>query len=148
MPRIARTVFADIPHHVTQRGNRRENVFFTEGDRDAYLELLTEYCRDHEVKILAYCLMTNHVRLVAVPRQEDGLQCVFKPVDMRHAQYINRQHGWSGHLWQGRFFSSPLDEAYLWFCVRHVERNPVRAGMAERAEDYPRSSAAAHCGLK
>ncbi len=128
MPRIARTVFAELPHHVTQRGNRRENVFFTEQDRKTYLERLTEYCRDHEVEILAYCLMTNHVHLIAAPRHEDGLHRVFKPVHMRYAQYVNRQHGWSGHLWQGRFFSSVPDEAFLWFCVRYVERNPVRAG--------------------
>ena len=92
--------------------------------------------------------MKNHVYLIAIPEEKDGLQRVLKPVHMRYAQYINRQHKWSGHLWQGRFFSSPLDEAYLWFCVRYVERNPVRAGMVERAEQYPWSSAAARCGLK
>ncbi|MDM8546292.1 transposase [Candidatus Venteria ishoeyi] len=148
MPRIARTVFAELPHHIIQRGNRRGNVFFTDEDRDVYLEWLQEYCQKHEVEILAYCLMTNHVHLVAAPKTESGLQRVFKPIHMRYAQYINRQYGWSGHLWQGRFFSSPLDEAYLWFCVRYVERNPVRAGMVERAEDYLWSSAAAHCGLR
>jgi putative transposase len=76
------------------------------------------------------------------------LQRALKPLHMRYAQHINRKRQWSGHLWQGRFFSSPLDEAYLWFCVRYVERNPVRAGMVEQAEDYPWSSAAGHCGLR
>jgi putative transposase len=148
MPRLARTVFAGLPHHITQRGNRRDNVFFAEEDREIYLEWLEEYCLRHEVEILAYCLMTNHIHLVAVPAQTDGLQCALKPLHMRYTQYINRRRKWSGHLWQGRFFSSPLDEAYLWFCVCYVERNPVRAGIVERAEDYPWSSAAAHCGLK
>ncbi len=148
MPRIARIVFAGLPHHITQRGNRRGDVFFEDADRSTYLEMLTEYCELHEVDILAYCLMTNHVHLVAVPSREDGLQRVFKPLNMRHAQDINRRHGWSGHLWQGRFFSSVLDEIYLWFCVRYVERNPVRAGIVERAQDYPWSSAVAHCGLE
>ncbi len=148
MPRIARIVFAGLPHHITQRGNRRGDVFFEDADRSTYLEMLTEYCELHEVDILAYCLMTNHVHLVAVPSREDGLQRVFKPLHMRHAQDINRRHGWSGHLWQGRFFSSVLDEIYLWFCVRYVERNPVRAGIVERAHDYPWSSAVAHCGFK
>jgi len=148
MPRIAREVFAGIPHHVTQRGSRRDNVFFVDEDRDTYLDLLTEYCHKYSVDILAYCLMTNHVHLVAVPTHKDGLERVLKPLHMRYAQYVNRRNGWSGHLWQGRFFSSPLDDEYLWFCVRYVERNPVRAGMVESAEDYPWSSAAAHCGLR
>ena len=148
MPRIARIVFAGLPHHITQRGNRREDVFFLDEDREIYLTWLQKYCSIHKVHVLAYCLMTNHVHLIVVPQQEDGLQGVLKPLHMRYAQRINRRRGWSGHLWQGRFFSSPLDEAYLWFCVRYVERNPVRAGMVEQAEDYPWSSAAAHCGLK
>lgn len=122
MPRLARTVFAGLPHHITQRGNRRENVSFTEEDREVYLEWLGEYCQRHEVGILAYCLMTNHIHLVAVPSREDSLQRAPKPLHMRYAQHINRKRQWSGHLWQGRFFSSPLDEAYLWFCVRYVER--------------------------
>ncbi|AUI68052.1 transposase [Beggiatoa leptomitoformis] len=100
MPRLARTVFAGISHHITQRGNRRENVFFAEENRQIYLEWLEEYCRRHEVEILAYCLMTNHIHLVAVPAQDDGLQCALKPLHMRYAQHINRQRKWSGHLWR------------------------------------------------
>jgi putative transposase len=146
MPRLPRTVFADLPHHVTQRGNRREDIFFTDEDREAYLSWLREYSDKHQVEILAYCLMTNHIHLVAVPASDDGLQRVLKPLHMRYAQRINRVRGWKGHLWQGRFFSSPLDEAYLWAAVRYVERNPVRAGMERRAQDYRWSSAAAHCG--
>jgi putative transposase len=147
MPRIARTVFAGIPHHITQRGNRRGPVFFTDDDRVRYLGWLASYCRKHQVDILAYCLMANHVHLVAVPAQENSLECALKPLHMRHAQAINRRYGWSGHLWQGRFFSSPLDQAHLVAAVRYVERNPVRAGIVRRAEAYPWSSAAAHCGL-
>lgn len=148
MPRLSRTVFAGVPHHVTQRGNRREGIFFTDEDREAYLSWLKEYCEKFGVEILAYCLMTNHIHLVAVPATNDGLQRVLKPLHMRYAQRINRVRGWKGHLWQGRFFSSPLDEAYLWAAVRYVERNPVRAGMERRAEDYRWSSAAAHCGKR
>lgn len=147
MPRLARTVFAGFPHHITQRGNRHENVFFTEEDRQLYLEWLKEYALRYKVKILAYCLMSNHIHLIAVPAQPDSLQRAFKPLHMRYAQYINRKQRWSGHLWQGRFFSSPLDEAYLWSCVRYVERNPVRASMVAKAEYYPWSSAAGHCKL-
>ncbi len=146
MPRLPRTVFANLPHHVTQRGNRREDIFFTDEDREAYLSWLKEYSDKHQVEILAYCLMTNHVHLVAVPATEEGLQRVLKPLHMRYAQRINRERGWKGHLWQGRYFSSPLDDAYLWAAVRYVERNPVRAGIVNRAENYRWSSAAAHCG--
>ena len=90
--------------------------------------------------------MTNHVHLIAVPATDDGLQQTLKPLHMR--QRLNRQRQWSGHVWQGRFFSSPLDDAYLWTALRYVECNPVRAGMAERAQDYRWSSAATHCGLR
>jgi len=145
MPRLARTVFAQVPHHVTQRGNRRENVFFTDDDRRAYLGWLKEYCEKHAVAVLAYCLMSNHVHLVAVPDSDDGLHRALKPMHMRYAQRINRRQGWRGHLWQGRFFSSPLDDAYLWAALRYVERNPVRAKLVRKAENYPWSSAAAHC---
>jgi putative transposase len=148
MPRLSRTVFAGVPHHVTQRGNRREDIFFTDEDREAYLSWLKEYSEKFGVEILAYCLMTNHIHLVAVPATDDGLHGVLKPLHMRYAQRINRARGWKGHLWQGRFFSSPLDEAYLWAAVRYVERNPVRAGMVRRAENYRWSSAAAHCGRR
>ena len=147
MPRVARTVVANVPHHITQRGNRREAVFFVDEDRTAYLGWLREYAEKHGVEVLAYCLMTNHVHLVAVPPRTDSLHSMLKPLHMRFAQRINRQKGWSGHVWQGRFFSSPLDEDYLWAAIRYVERNPVRAGMVAMAESYDWSSAPAHCGL-
>ena len=145
MPRLARTVFARVPHHITQRGNRREDVFFTDADRKTYLTWLTAYCAEHRVEILAYCLMTNHVHLIAVPTTDEGLERVLRPLHMRYAQRINRRRMWKGHLWQGRFFSSPLDTAYLWAAIRYVERNPVRAKLVRKAENYPWSSAPAHC---
>lgn len=148
MPRLPRTVCAGVPHHVTQRGNRREQVFFTDGDRRAYLGWLQEYAKKYEVDILSYCLMTNHVHLVAVPTTTDSLHQALKPLHMRYAQRINRARGWNGHIWQGRFFSSALDDGYLWAAIRYVERNPVRARMVKKAEDYPWSSAAAHCRLE
>lgn len=148
MPRLSRIVFAGVPHHVTQRGNRRETVFFTDEDRHAYLDALREYCRKHRVEVLAYCLMSNHIHLIAVPERDDGLERVLRPLHMRHAQRVNRNRDWKGHLWQGRFFSSPLDEQYLWAAIRYVERNPVRAKMVRKAENYAWSSAAGHCGLR
>jgi putative transposase len=146
MPRQARAVFSGVPHLVTQRGNRGEPVFFDDEDRSTYLTWLQEYCAAHRVEILAYCLMPNQVQLVAIPASDDGLQQVMKPLHMRHAQRVNRAQGWTGHLWQGRFLSSALDNAYLWAAVRYVEREPVRAGLVRRAENFAWSSAAAHCG--
>jgi putative transposase len=148
MPRLARAVFAGIPHHVTQRGNRREEVFFSDEDRCHYLEWLGEYCIKHQVDVLAYCLMTNHVHLVLVPNTEIGLHQVLKPLHMRYAQRINHSRSWKGHVWQGRYFSSPLDDRYTWAAIRYVERNPVRAKMVRKAENHLWSSAAGHCGLK
>ena len=146
MPRLARPVFSGVPHHITQRGNRRENVFFSDADREAYLEWLAGYCAKHRVEVLAYCLMSNHIHVVAVPERGDALERVFRPLHTRYAQRINRLKKWKGHLWQGRFFSSALDEIYLWAAIRYVERNPVRARLVRRAENYPWSSAASHCG--
>jgi len=145
---MARVVIPDCPHHVTQRGNRREDVFFTDADRLRYLELLAEYAAKHGLAVQAYCLMPNHVHLVAVPRAEASLGAALKPVHMRYAQHVNWTQRLEGRLWQGRFFSCPLDEEHLWAAVRYVERNPVRGGLVEFAEDYRWSSAGARCGLR
>ena len=136
MPRLPRAAFPNIPHHITQRGNRREDVFFSDEDRLFYLELLQQYCKKYRVAVLAYCLMDNHVHLVLTPETADGLQKVLKPVHMRYAQYMNKLNGWKGHLWQGRFFSSALDERYTCSTIRYVERNPVQANMIEATEEY------------
>jgi len=147
MPRLARVVIPNIPYHITQRGNRGEDVFFCEADKAFYLKLLKQYSHKYSVKVWAYCLMSNHVHLILRPSTDQGLQQVLKPLHMRYAQYINKKHNWKGHLWQGRFFSSALDEAYTHSAIRYVELNPVRAGMVARAEDYVWSSAQAHLGL-
>ena len=147
MPRLARVVIPDTPYHVTQRGNRREDVFFCDEDREFYLALLKEYCQKYAVDVWAYCLMTNHIHLILRPSDSDGLQKVLKPLHMRYAQYINKKKGWKGHLWQGRFFSSALDEAYTHSAIRYVEQNPVRAKMVTHACDFPWSSARAHSGV-
>lgn len=148
MPRVARSVFAGFPHHVTQRGNRRGDVFFCDADRSTYLDWLRQYCDKSGVQILAYCLMTNHIHLVAVPETDQSLEMMLRPLHTRYAMRVNRVMGWKGHVWQGRYFSSALDESYLWAAIRYVERNPVRGGLVSRAEDYRWSSAAAHCGRR
>lgn len=148
MPRIARHVFPGLPHHVVQRGNRRENVFFGDADRAAYLRWLREYCVKYGVQLLAYCLMTNHVHFIAVPLTASALEETFRALHTRYAMRVNRIRQSTGHVWQGRPFSAVLDEPYLYTAVRYVELNPVRAGMVEKAEQYRWSSASAHCGLR
>ena len=148
MPRLARVVIPNLPYHITQRGNRRDDVFFDDEDREFYLQTLKEYAKKFEVEVWAYCLMTNHIHLILKPSTEKGLQQVLKPLHMRYAQYINKKMGWKGHLWQGRYFSSALDEAYTYSAIRYVEQNPVRAGMVKDASEYVWSSARTHLGLE
>ena len=144
MPRVARTVAEGYPHHVTQRGNYRQTVFKSDNDYNQYLQWLKHYSQKYELRIWAYCLMKNHVHFVCVPEKEYSLAKTFNMLHMRYAQNINRRRKRSGHLWQGRFYSSILDERHTYAAVRYVENNPVRAGLVKKAEEYPYSSAAAH----
>ena len=148
MARLARVVVPGVPHHLTQRGNRREDVFFGDVGRECFLALLAKYARQHSLGLWAYCLMSNHVHLIVVPQDVHGLGRAMRAVNAAYARYVNERQGLCGHLWQGRFFSCPLDVAHQWSAVRYVERNPVRAKIVLRAEDYAWSSAAAHCGLR
>jgi len=126
MPRVARVVIPNLAHHLTQRGNNRQAVFFTDDDRRFYLDLLGDMARAEGVEIVAWCLMTNHGHLIAVPAEPAALERAVGQTHWRYAQAINRLHVRSGHLWQGRFFSCPLDDEHLVAAVRYVERNPVR----------------------
>ncbi len=145
---MARVVVPDVPHHVTQRGDRRETVFLARGDYQRYLALLREYSIPRGLDVVAYCLMPNHVHLVVIPHCADSLATVLKPVHLRLAQYVNWTHGMTGRRWQGRYFSCPLDVRHTATAVRYVELNPVRAGLVREAESYQWSSAAAHAGLR
>ena len=144
MPRLARVVVPGLPHHVTQRGNRRQRTFFEQGDYDAYINFMAAWCKRWHVEVWAYCLMPNHVHLVVVPETEDGLRRAIGEAHRRYTAGVNRREDWRGHLWQGRFASFPMDDDHLWVGTRYVELNPVRAGLADRPEAYPWSSAAAH----
>ena len=146
MPRLARIAIPGVPHHVTQRGNNRQDVFFTDEDRSFYLEWLAKCAAEAGLDILGYCLMTNHVHLVVVPQGADSLAEGLGRAHWRYSQRVNRLHGRSGHLWQGRFFSCALDEAHAYRALAYVERNPVHAKMVRNAWDYPWSSAGAHVG--
>ncbi len=144
MSRHARVVIPGIPHHVTQRGNRRQPVFFKEVDRLIYLRILKQESERYGVAIWAYCLMENHVHLIAVPEKQFSLARMMSALHWRYTRWINHREGWKGFLWQGRFSSFPMDESYLLAAVRYVERNPVQAGIVEKADDYRWSSARAH----
>lgn len=144
MARIARAVAPGIPHHVTQRGNRRQQTFFNDEDYQFYLELVSEWCTTFHVETWAYCLMPNHIHLIAVPETKDGLNLAIGEAHRRYSRRINFREGWRGHLWQGRFSSFILDERYLLACTKYVELNPVRAGLVEKPEAWPWSSAKAH----
>ncbi len=148
MPRSARIVIPGLPHHITQRGNRKQAVFFRDVDQEVYLSLFAAKCVQFAVSCPGYCLMTTHVHLVANPPVEEALAQVIGTTHLRYTQLLNAREGWKGHLWQNRFFSAPLDEIYRWRVLRYIELNPYRAGMVAAPEDYPWSSAAVHLGLR
>jgi putative transposase len=120
-------------------------VFFTAGDRSVYLQLLTHYAQRYGVELLAYTLMTNHVHHLAVPHERDSLRWTFQMTHKRYAEFINARNQWTGHLWQAKFFSSPVDETYFWVALRYIYRNPVEAKLVKHPAEYPWSSALAHC---
>ena len=144
MARLARVVVPGVPHHVTQRGNRRLETFFEDEDYRAYLDLLAASCAEAGVAVWAYCLMPNPVHLVLVPDERDGLRQALGEAHRRYTRRINFREGWRGHLWQERFHSFPMDEPYLLATARYVELNPLRARLARKPEAWPWSSARAH----
>jgi len=144
MARIARVVAEHYPHHITQRGNRRQDTFFRENDYRDYIRFMAEWCGKCKVKIWAYCLMPNHVHLIAVPEYAEGLCRAIGEAHRRYTRQINFREKWKGHLWQGRFSSFLMDERYLLAATRYVELNPVKAGMVSTPEEYQWSSARAH----
>ena len=120
MARLARVINPGFPHHVIQRGNRRQNVFFSDEDREAYLQILKEQSEKYGVKYWAYCLMDNHVHLVAVPMEKDSLARAIGETHRKYTRMINFRENWRGYLWQGRFRSFPVDTVYLYNLVRYL----------------------------
>jgi putative transposase len=148
MPRMGRIVAVDMPHHITQRGNYQNAVFADDGDRQIYLKYIYKASKEANLRILAYCLMDNHVHFIAIPQEENSLAKTFNTAHMRYSQYFNKKRKVKGHLWQGRLFSCVLDETHLISAVRYIERNPVRAKMVKSPLDWKYSSAKAHTGGK
>ena len=145
MPRIARQIISNLPHHVIQRGNRRQDVFFEASDYRMYLALMKEQEALGDFVIHAYCLMQNHVHLIATPSHEMGLRRIGE-AHRRYTRYINKKKQWRGYLWQGRFSSYPMDEAYAYEAIRYVELNPVVAGICKHPSEYRWSSARQRVG--
>jgi putative transposase len=141
---MARIVIPGLAHHITQRGNNRQDVFFTDDDRRAYLGILRKQSERFGLVVLGYCLMTNHVHLIAIPADEESLARGIGRTHWLYSLYINRLHHRSGHLWQNRFFSCALDHGHVLGAMAYLELNPVRAKTARYAHKYPWSSAAAH----
>ena len=144
MARLARVVVPNLPHHVTQRGNGGARTFFGDDDFALYRDLLAASCREAVVQVWAWCLMPNHVHLVLVPSDEDGLRRALAPVHRRYAGAIHARRKRTGHFWQGRFGCVVMDEDHLAAALRYVSLNPVRARLVERAQDWRWSSTRAH----
>ena len=145
MPRIARIIAAQNPHHITQRGNNRADVFFDDEDRAFYLEMLGNYCRRCHVEVWAYCLMTNHVHILAVPAESESLSRCIGGTNLMYTQYVNRKYQRSGRLWQNRYYSTVIDtESYLWTVARYIDQNPVKAKLVSNPGDYKWSSCASN----
>jgi len=146
MARLARAVFPGHPHHVTQRGNGRAQTFFGDEDYALYRDLLAEHCAAAGVAVWSWVLMPNHVHLILVPGDEDGLRRALSAVHRRYAGHVHARLKKTGHFWQGRFGCVAMDEAHLGAALRYVALNPVRAGLVARAADWPWSSVAAQLG--
>lgn len=148
MARLARVEVLETPHHITQRGNARRAVFETDNDKLAYLSILKQHAANRGLSIRGYCLMPNHVHLVVVPLHRDAMWRVMRDAHGRYATYLNARQSSDGHVWQGRYYSCPMDIFHLWNALRYIERNPVRAGLVHRPDDWVWSSARAHlCGV-
>jgi len=148
MARIARIVIPGFPHHVVQRGNRRQKTFFSDEDYEEYINLLCRHAKKFNIAILEYCLMPNHVHLIAVPEKKDSLAKTVGLTHLKYTRMINFREKWRGYLWQGRFSSYVLDERYLLAAVKYILLNPVRAKIVKDPWDYKWSSAKHHMGME
>ncbi len=146
MAKISRVVIPGLPHHIVNRGNRRQAVFFEETDYQYFLEMLGLFSKIYEVRIISYCLMTNHVHIIAIPSDEHSMTQMMEDTQRSYTRMINFRYGWRGYLWQGRYFSCPMNEIYAARTARYIELNPVKAKMVEDFSQYPYSSAMFHLG--
>ena len=142
MPRIARSVIADIPYHIIHRGNNRQKIFFCVGDYKYFLSLLEEAKKKYKCRLYSYVLMSNHIHLLLEsPQVTENLAKYIKLIAQKYTQYINKIYKRTGALWEGRFKSSLVSkDNYLLACSRYIEMNPVRANIVKDPKDYRWSS--------
>jgi putative transposase len=145
---MPRYVVPGLAHHITQRGNYRQPVFFSDGDRHFFLRRLTERAQQYEIDVLAWCLMFNHFHLIAIPRRENSFALGLRALLSEYSLRMNTLRGEiRGHIWQSRYYSCALTGRHLWTALRYVELNPVRANIVSKPEQYPWSSARYHLGF-
>jgi len=128
MARIARVVVPGYWHHITQRGNHQQTVFYSDADREFYLRLLKQNGARYDFQLAGYCLMGNHVHLLGIPHGPHSLARAIGRTHNDYARWLNFRRGETGHVWQNRFYSCALDETHRWLALRYVEWNPVQAG--------------------
>jgi putative transposase len=147
MPRFRRLVVPGYPHHVTQRGVRRQTTFFDDRDYRNYLAIAKSLRPGCSLQILAYCLMPNHIHAVVIPRHDHSLAEFFGKLHHQYAKQTNFRYEWTGHLWQNRFYSVVMNAHHAITAMRYVERNPVRSGLVKTPHEWPWSSARGNLGL-
>ena len=148
MPRNQRYILPDVPHHAFQRGNNRQKIFHREEDQAYFLKHTKNYAKENQVRIGAYCIMTNHFHLMVFPKDKEGLIKFMKAGSQKYSQYFNKRYKRTGKIWENRYKMNIVDPESSWFVARYIERNPLRAGMVKKAEEYKHSSAARHLSGK
>ena len=149
MARLARLSFAHYPHHILQCGNDNRLIFIDTADVDAFRQLLLEASQKYQVAIHSYVFMPNHLHLLATPAKDGGIGLMMQWIGRHYVPYFNKRHQRTGTLWQGRFKSLVIEASeYFLFCMRYIETNPVRSGLALNAADYAQSSCRHHIGMK
>ena len=143
MPRQQRVAPAGLPFHVLNRAVGRRNVFESAADYACYIDVVAEALRTRPMRICGYCVMPNHWHMVLWPEHDGDLSAFVQHVSNLHVKRWKKAHqeiGY-GHLYQGRFKSFPIQtDAYFQTVIRYVERNPLRANLVARAEDWRWSS--------
>jgi putative transposase len=134
MSRLARVVVPGVGHHITQRGVRSMNIFDGPDDKEAYIKILSKLSLQENLHIHAYCLMDNHVHILAVPQDHSSLSKVIGETHRIYTRRVNFRQKVRGHLFQERFFSCPMDESYYMAVARYIERNPARARIAKKIQ--------------
>jgi putative transposase len=146
MPRPPRIIVPGIPHHITQRSNHQKSLFTSNNDHNLYLAILKKQCDRTGLSVLGYCLMPNHIHLIAIPPDANSIASAIGQAQRRFSMEMNRRKKLTGHIWERRYFSSPMDDAHLVRSLIYVDQNPVRAGLVSKSTDWPWSSAVAHTG--